>query len=141
MKRALVGLMLTCFLTLLMIACSGGDTHSTVSPSSSHKTLSPPASQANTIHMITRQFLRNTITLKKGAYLTLVDDVAVVHVIANGTWESNGNSKYAVEAGAPKIDVEFNGNDSHKVGPFNTVGTFHLYCTVHEDMKLTVIVQ
>jgi plastocyanin len=27
------------------------------------------------------------------------------------------------------------------VGPFNTAGTFHLYCSVHLNMNLTVIVQ
>ena len=27
------------------------------------------------------------------------------------------------------------------IGPFNTAGTFHLYCTVHQGMNLTVIVQ
>jgi plastocyanin len=62
-------------------------------------------------------------------------------VIANGTWESNGNAKYAVEAGAPKIVTRFDGEDSHRIGPFTTAGTFHLYCTVHQGMNLTVVVQ
>ncbi len=31
-------------------------------------------------------------------------------------------------------------NDSHMIGPFPTAGTYHLYCTVHPGMNLTVIV-
>lgn len=32
-------------------------------------------------------------------------------------------------------------NDSAAIGPFNTAGTYHLYCTIHQNMNLTVIVQ
>ncbi len=31
--------------------------------------------------------------------------------------------------------------DALAFGPFNVVGTFHIYCTVHPGMNLTVIVQ
>jgi plastocyanin len=27
------------------------------------------------------------------------------------------------------------------VGPWNTPGTYHVYCTIHQNMQLTVIVQ
>jgi len=101
----------------------------------------PASVQPGTVHMGNSQFEQSEVTIKKGESVTLVDDVAVVHVVANGTWQSNGNAKYQVEAGAPKVDVEFNGNDTHSIGPFNTAGTYHLYCTVHQGMNLTVIVQ
>ncbi len=87
------------------------------------------------------QFVPTSITIKKGDKLTLVDDVAVVHVISNGRWDSNGTQRPAIEPGAPAVQVQFNGNDQQSIGPFNTTGTFHLYCTIHVNMNLTVVVQ
>ncbi len=47
------------------------------------------------------------------------------------------------ENGAPVVNnMQFSGSDgSQTIGPFNTIGTFHLYCSVHPGMNLTVIVQ
>ena len=47
------------------------------------------------------------------------------------------------ESGAPGMNnVQISGNGSSQViGPFNTPGTYHFYCTVHPGMNLTVIVQ
>jgi plastocyanin len=87
------------------------------------------------------QFGQTLITIKKGESVTLVDDVAVVHIIQNGTWDNNGNAHPGAEAGAPKVQLQFNGGDTNSMGPFNTAGTFHYYCTVHNGMNLTVIVK
>jgi plastocyanin len=27
------------------------------------------------------------------------------------------------------------------IGPFTTAGVFHLYCTIHQGMSLTIVVQ
>jgi plastocyanin len=72
--------------------------------------------------------------------LTLIDDSSAQHIIKNGTW--NGNTPQPKnEPGAPTVDVTLNGNDSATIGPFNTAGTFQLYCTIHPGMNLTVNVQ
>jgi len=86
-------------------------------------------------------FVQKTVAIKKGDSLTLVDDVATIHIIQNGTWASNGVRKEGKEPGAPTVQVQFQGNDSQTIGPFNTAGTFQLYCTVHPGMNLIVIVQ
>jgi plastocyanin len=96
---------------------------------------------ATTVHMNDDQFVPQVITIKKGDKLTLVDDVPVIHVIQNGRWDSNGTQRPGIESGAPTVQIQFNGNDQQTVGPFNTAGTFHLYCTIHNDMNLTVIVK
>ncbi len=96
--------------------------------------------QATTVHMSETQFVPTSITIKKGDKLTLVDDVAVVHIIANGRWDSNGTQRPDIEPGAPTVQAQFNGNDQQSIGPFTTVGTFHLYCTIYINMNLTVIV-
>ncbi len=94
-----------------------------------------------TVQMCGNNFVRSSITISKGQSLALVDDASSTHIIANGSWV-NGSAEPKQEPGAPIVSsLQFNGNDSHVIGPFNTAGTFHLYCTVHPGMNLTVIVQ
>ena len=46
-----------------------------------------------------------------------------------------------VEPGAPNVsNVQINDN-STEIGPFTTAGIYHLYCTIHQGMNLTIIVQ
>ena len=86
-------------------------------------------------------FLVPTTTIPKGSKLTLIDDVAVPHIIQNGTYDANGTPKPAKEPGAPTVNVNFSGSDTKDIGPFTTAGTFHLYCTIHVNMNLTVTVK
>jgi plastocyanin len=95
----------------------------------------------NTVHMDASNFNPSSMTIKKGQSITLVNDVSAVHIIENGTWDTNGTPKANIEPGALKIDVQMNGGDSKTFGPFNTAGTFQLYCTVHPSMNLTITVQ
>lgn len=94
----------------------------------------------NTVHMNDTNFVQNAITIKKGESVNLIDDSAVVHIIQNGSW-TNGVAEPRKEPGAPTVLVNFQGNDQHAIGPFTTAGTFHVYCTVHPGMNLTITVQ
>ena len=114
-------------LTLLFVACSGSGNTSSSGP--------------NTVHMSDANFVQQSITIKKGEEVTLVNDSAVIHIIENGSWNSNGEAVPAIEPGAPKVEDQVSGNMSQTVGPFNMVGTYHLYCSVHPGMNLTIIVQ
>jgi plastocyanin len=133
MKKVLASFVLVGVLALLFAACSSGTSSSSTGGSSNTST-------ANTVHLGASNFDQSSVTISKGSSLTLIDDVDVVHIINNGSWV-NGVAKPAKEAGAPTVNVTFNGNDTHTIGPFNTAGTYHLYCTVHPGMNLTVIVQ
>ncbi len=86
--------------------------------------------------------MQSSITISKGSSITLVEDSAALHIIANGSW-MNGNPQPMQESGVPVMNnVQISGSGSSQViGPFNTPGTYHLYCTVHPGMNLTVIVQ
>src|SRR6266516_1935565 len=96
----------------------------------------------NTVHMGAANFLMSTISIAKGSKLTLVDDVAVPHIIKNGMWDASGAQKLVKEPGAPTVDLTFStSGESHDIGPFTTAGTFHLLCTIHTNMNLTVIVK
>ena len=125
-KKLFLGLALFSILTVLLAACAIVDT----------------ANQANgpTVHMGGSTFIQTSITVKKGDMLNLVDDSSAQHIIVNGFWV-NGAPKPGAESGAPSVNKTYNGNDSGAIDPFNTAGTFHFYCTIHQNMNLTVTVQ
>ena len=114
-------------LTLILVACGATGTDTSSAP--------------NQVHMNATNFVQPSITVKKGERLTLIDDTLISHIIANGIWE-NGTAKPEDEPGAPQVkDLQINGFSQGTIGPFTTVGTFHLYCTIHSGMNLTVVVQ
>jgi len=92
------------------------------------------------VHMGIGSFAQPTVTISKGSKLMLIDDGQFPHVLSNGTWVNNMPHP-ATEPGAPPVqNLNVNGN-SVEIGPFNTAGTFHLYCTIHPGMNLTIVVQ
>ncbi|HEY6406102.1 MAG TPA: hypothetical protein VIY29_01415 [Ktedonobacteraceae bacterium] len=92
------------------------------------------------VHMGVSNFLQSSVTISKGSKLMLIDDGSFPHILRNGVWVNN-TPHPAVEAGAPSVrDLQVNSN-TVEIGPFNTAGTFHIYCTIHPGMNLTVIVQ
>lgn len=93
-----------------------------------------------TVHMSATNFNQPSVTIPKGSKLLLVDDTSVVHILDNGSWQ-NGTAQKVQEAGAPLVNNLQLNNNSAEIGPFNTAGTFHIYCIVHQGMNLTVIVQ
>lgn len=92
------------------------------------------------VHMNETNFVQKSITIHKGESVTLVNDSQAIHVITNGSWR-DGMQLPDIEKGAPQVNVDVNSNANQDIGPFNTAGTFHLYCTIHPNMNLTVIVQ
>ncbi len=123
MKKFIIGLVVLGLVTALVVACGGSG-----------------GGGSTDVHMSSTNFTQSSVTISKGSSLNLVDDTTVVHIIKNGSWD-NGTPKPATEPGAPTVNVQFQGSDSHIVGPFNTAGTYHLYCTIHSGMNLTVTVQ
>lgn len=92
-----------------------------------------------TVHMGAGSFLQSSVTIPKGSKLLLVDDVSSLHILANGSWQ-NGVANPANESGAPRVNnVQVNGSNI-EIGPFTTSGTYHIYCSVHQGMNLTIIV-
>jgi len=94
-----------------------------------------------TVHMSATDFVQNVVLVPKGVKLRLVDDGNVEHVLRNGFWKADGAPESGVEPGAPVVrDVTVNGG-SIEVGPFATAGVYHIYCTIHSQMNLTIVVQ
>ncbi|GHO91915.1 hypothetical protein KSF_019630 [Reticulibacter mediterranei] len=126
MKKLCVILVLLSLLSILIVACEGDSVGS-------------GSDSANTVHTNDLIFLKDQIIIKKGESITVINDSAVLHVIANGTWK-DGIQEALKERGAP-AGLTLQGKETKIIGPFNTTGVFHLYCTIHPNMNLTVTVQ
>jgi plastocyanin len=94
-----------------------------------------------TVHMNTANFAQSSVTIPKGSKLLLVDDTSVPHLLFNGSWQ-NGSQVKQAEPGAPSLTGDMvNGNSTITIGPFTVAGTYHIYCSLHQGMNLTIIVQ
>ena len=108
----------------------------------------PPTSAASTttngepkVHMTATNFAQNVVLVPKGSKLLIVDDGSIEHVLQNGMWDTNGTPHSAAEPGAPAIhNVDITGG-SREIGPFPIAGVYHIYCTLHQGMNLTIVVQ
>jgi plastocyanin len=127
--------------SILLAACArpGSSTASSSNTPSSGN--SGGGGGGTTVHMGLTNFLVSSTTIPKGSMLTLIDDAAVPHIIKNGSWDASGTAKPASEAGAPTVNQSFSGNDTHMIGPFSTAGTYHIFCTIHTNMNLTITVK
>ena len=128
MKKLVTLLLLFLLVTLFVVACTGSTNGSN--------------SGGNAVHMNDTNFVVPSITISKGSSITLISDTGVAHIISNGKWVNNV-SEPLTESGAPVVNnlMFSDAGQSQSIGPFNTAGTFHFYCSVHEGMNLTVIVK
>jgi hypothetical protein len=87
--------------------------------------------------MFTSDFSKDVATLHRGDRLTLVNNSNAVHVIGPGR-----NSRISSpERGVPVTGFHLmQTNAVYTTGPWMTVGTFYLTCTVHPGMDLKVVV-
>ena len=128
MKKLGATFILFLLVTTFVVACTGSTDGS--------------SSGGHNVHMNDTNFVVPSITINKGSSITLISDTGVAHIISNGKWVNN-ISEPTTEPGAPVVNnLTFsNAGQSQAIGPFNTAGTFHFYCSVHEGMNLTVIVK
>ena len=93
------------------------------------------------VHMAPDHFAQNVVLVPKGSKLLIVDDGSIEHVLQNGRWDTSGTAHPAAEPGAQAIrNVDITGG-SREIGPFPVAGVYHLYCTLHQGMNLTIVVQ
>jgi plastocyanin len=128
MKRFFLAIVALSLLATVLVACGGTSSNSSAG--------------SYTVHMTAINFAQSSITIPKGSTLTVVDDSSSPHILANGSW-MNGSPQSTHEQGMPSMmaNMQVMGNSSQPIGPFNTPGTYHFYCTIHPGMNLTVVVQ
>jgi plastocyanin len=124
-KQRVIGLLLLGLLTMLLAACA-------------IREAAPPSGP--TLKLTAANFLQDTITIKKGESITFTNETTSPHVIANGTWK-DGAAQPGAEGGAPTVNLDIPANGSATTPPFETAGTFKLYCPIHPNMNLKVIVE
>ena len=128
MKKLIAAFVLFFLVTVFVVACTGSTDGA--------------SSGGNDVHMREINFAQSSITISKGGSINLLSDTGVAHIISNGMWVNN-TPEPKTEPGAPVVNnlMFNNAGQSQVVGPFNTAGTFHLYCSVHDGMNLKVIVK
>ena len=94
-----------------------------------------------TVHIGGAHFIQDIVLVPKGSRLRIVNDGSVEHILQNGRWSANGTAQTVAEPGAPAVhNVDIKGGDV-EIGPFTTTGVFHIYCTLHTGMNLTIVVE
>ena len=134
--------------SILLVACTrpgtvstGGGSTATSTPSSGGTGGGGGSNCANgTVQTGASTFQQTCVNVAKGASLKVVPAVTSLHILTNGSWV-NGNQQLAKEPGAPSLNNVNLSSNSIEIGPFNTAGTFHILCTVHPNMNLTVNVR
>src|SRR6202035_2309463 len=93
-----------------------------------------------TVHTLLTTFQEACVNVAKGSNLQVVPSVTSFHILTNGSWV-NGNQVPMKETGAPTVNNVQETSSTVSIGPFTTAGTYHIFCTVHPNMNLTVIVR
>jgi plastocyanin len=93
-----------------------------------------------TAHTLVSSFQESCVDVTKGGQLQIVPVVQSVHILDTGSWV-NGSPVPMNEPGAPTINNVQVTSTTVSVGPFNMAGTFKIYCTIHQNMNLTVVVR
>ena len=130
--------------SMLLMACARPGTASSsngASSSSSSSSSSGSCPTGDTVKTGTNNFEQSCIALTKGGTLKVVQDQTSFHILDYGQWNGTTAQPQSAPAGAPAMkNLTLNG-PSVNVGPFTTAGTYHIYCTVHPGMDLTVEVK
>lgn len=125
--KKLVGIAILAVTIILLVACTN--------------TSNTPTNNPNTVKAEGGSFSTSSITIKKGSTITFVDDSnnGALHILIIGQ-----NAQQESEKGAPDFQgasgVRLDVGDSWTTPPWTIAGTYHVACTVHPAMNLTVIV-
>ena len=140
-RLRIVGLILAIFAlgSILLVACARPGT---VTPGTGGggSTPSAPSCPSGTVHTLATSFQESCVNVAKGSSLKIVPSVTSLHIFANGSYV-NGSPQPANEPGAPVLNNVQLTSSPITIGPFTTAGTFHIYCTVHVGMNLTINVK
>jgi plastocyanin len=102
-------------------------------------TTTPAANGTTPVHATLARFVPDIVALHVGDKLTIIPDAGIQHNLLNGTW--NGDHPMpGRETSAPVVNNVALSSNTITIGPFTTAGTYHIYCTIHPGMMLTVVV-
>jgi hypothetical protein len=94
-----------------------------------------------TVHMTPTTFAPNVALVPTGSSLLIVADTSAKHILDYGKWDAHGAPHPLAETSAPPLrDMVMTGG-SMELGPFTAPGVYHIYCTIHQGMNLTLVVE
>jgi plastocyanin len=107
-------------------------------PALAHTT-SAPADRSNLVGMRQESFSKDTVTLHVGEPLELFNDSNFLHVVAPGQ-----DARVSDQAGEPRFGardvVSVPRGTAYQTLTWGAPGVYHVTCTLHPDMNLTVVV-
>ena len=139
-QRRVLGIFLAIFAlgSILLVGCSSQGT--TIGSTSTTNGGGSGNCANGTVHTLVTTFQEACVNVAKGSKLQVVPVVNSLHILDNGSWV-NGQQVPMTEAGAPTVSNVQVTASTISLGPFTTAGTYHIFCTVHPNMNLTVIVK
>ena len=96
----------------------------------------PEKAPVGSVGMGHEVFTTEKITIHRGESLLFVNDSRYMHIIGPG----RDGSLYTEDGSPMDYRVLMPTNDTYTVGPFNTVGTFSITCSMHPEMTVVVTV-
>jgi plastocyanin len=134
-----LGILLAIFAlgTIVLAGCSSQAT--TIGSTTTGNSGSNSNCANGTVHTLATTFQEACVNVAKGSKLQVIPVDNSLHILNNGSWV-NGQQVPMTEAGAPAVNNVQVTSSTVSIGPFTTAGTYHIYCTVHPNMNLTVIV-
>ena len=96
----------------------------------------PEKAPVGSVGMGHEVFTTEKVTVHRGESLLFVNDSRYMHIIGPG----RDGSLYKEDGSPIDYRVLMPTNDSYTVGPFTTVGTFYITCSMHPEMTVVVVV-
>jgi plastocyanin len=93
------------------------------------------------VHMTPTTFAPNVVLAPTGSSLLIVADSSAKHILDYGRWDASGVAHPLSEPGAPPLHDMVMTGGSMELGPFTAPGVYHIYCTIHQGMNLTIVVE
>jgi len=93
----------------------------------------PPAGSVGMGHEV---FTTERVTVHRGDSLVFANNSRYMHIIGPGV----DGSLYTEDGSPMDFRVLMPTNDTYTIGPFTTVGTFHITCSMHPEMTVVVVV-
>jgi plastocyanin len=93
------------------------------------------------VHMTPTAFAPDVVLVPTGSSLQIAAESSAKHILDYGRWDTSGVSHPLAEPGAPPLHDMVMTGGSVELGPFPTPGVYHIYCTIHQGMNLTIVVE
>ena len=92
------------------------------------------------VYALASTFKESCVEVAKGSQLQIIPASQVLHILDAGSWV-NGKPVPMNEPDASTVNNVQVTMSPVSIGPFTVAGTFHIYCSLHPNMNLTIVVQ